>query len=169
VFPILSGVRTKHVLRIGEPQRLSQGTKFFFKIFAATPRPYTSPPAVLRGSFITARQDARVMYDRIFVVRDGDPGKSSSLLFGFGVGDAADTNPFGTPLPYGEPFIGIPAQFHEEDLSDGDTAHVNKVFELANAPRRLWVKVKCVDYDLTSFHLAPAPTAAIRAAPPKGQ
>jgi hypothetical protein len=146
VFPVLSGMQTEHVLRIGEPQ-LRQSTKFFFKIFAATPRPYTSPPAVLRGSFITARQDARVIYDRIFVVRDGDPGKSSSLLFGFGVGDAAETNRFGTPLPNGEPFIGIPAKFHEEDLSDGDTAHVNKVFEVANAPRRLWVKVKCVDYD----------------------
>jgi hypothetical protein len=96
---------------------------------------------VLRGSFITARQDARVIYDRIFVVRDGDPGKSSFLSFFFGVG-GAETK---------EPFIGIPAQFQAEDLSDGDTAHVNKVFEVANAPRRLWVKVKCRDYEILSW------------------
>jgi hypothetical protein len=142
IFPILSGTQTQHVLRIGEPQRLSQGTKFFFKIFAATPRPHTSPPAVLRGSFITARQDVRVIYDRIFVVRDGDPGKSSSLYFAFGVGNAETK----------ERFFGIPAPSHEEDLSDGDTAHVNKIFEVPNAPRRLWVEVKCKDDDHSMFH-----------------
>lgn len=140
VFPIFAGKRSQHVLRIGDPPRLAQNTKFFFKIFAATPSPYKSPPAVLRGSFVTARQDASVIFDRIFVVRDGDPNSDGDMFFTFGVGDA-DTK---------ERLFDL-AERHREDLGDGDTAFVNKRMDVPNAPRRLWVEVRGEDEDRTIF------------------
>jgi hypothetical protein len=152
-FPLFKGDQVLHEVRVGNPPsfRLDQDTVYFFKIVAAARR--NLPPAEITGQFITGTQHVDVIFEKITVTRDGDPGGRGELTFTFGAGDADTKEELGLPWP---PDV-------EDDLGDGEVAYVNRVIRIPHAPRRLWVGVVGEDDD--SYYLGPHCTLGRRPSP----
>jgi len=140
-FPLFKGDQTLHEVRVGNPPgfRLDQDTSYFFTIVAHAQG--NLPPAELTGSFITGTQNVEVIFERIEVVRDGDPTSKGDFTFTFGAGDADTKEELGLPWP---PDV-------QRDLGDGQTAYVNQVIRILHAPRRIWVGVVGTDDDSHVF------------------
>jgi hypothetical protein len=132
-FPVFGGAKTEHIITVDD---LPQGMTLFFKITAGNPLHWSSPSAVLRGSFRTGRVDAVVIFDRIVVHSDSDALSEGDLTFKFFAGDAETMSVLHVAVPV-----------HQEGLSDGETAFVGKSIHIQKAPPRLWVEVECEDDD----------------------
>ena len=132
-FPVFAGARTEHVIEV---DRLPQGTNLFFKITAGNPLLWSSPSAVLRGSFRTGKVDLEIIFDRIVVIHDSDELSRGDLTFECFAGETETMSVF----PIAHPV-------HQETLGDGQTAFIGQSIDIQAAPARIWVEVQCDDDD----------------------
>jgi hypothetical protein len=92
---------------------------------AAAKRP-NLPPAEITGSFTTGTQDVEVHFERILLIFGG-----GEMIFTFGAGDADTKEELGLPWPADV----------DDDIGNMETAYVQRVIKIPQAPRRLWAGV----------------------------